>query len=103
MSQFRLSVWKNPNPASLSDKRYRPLQHHQQPIRKSNQKIDVNSCPQKPRCAPCEVYVLEVSHSKRPAHDRQISLVPVPERLRGALAVDSAPDEARDVPPALDR
>jgi hypothetical protein len=33
MSYFRLGEWKNPNPASLCDERYRPLQRHQQPSR----------------------------------------------------------------------
>ena len=52
MSYFRLGEWKNPNPASLRDERYRPLQRHQQPIRKPNQRIDVDPCPQKPRSEP---------------------------------------------------
>ena len=30
--------------------------------------------------------MLEVRHGKRPAHDCRVSLVPVPEWLRGALA-----------------
>ena len=94
MSYFRLDELKNPNLASLRDEPYRPLQRPQQPIRKPNQKIDVDSCPQKPRSEPSEAHVLEVRHGKRPAHDCHISLVPVQERLRGALAVDSAPDEA---------
>src|SRR5262249_42737859 len=49
-----------------------------------------------------EAHVLEVRHGKRPADDRNISLVPVPERFRGGLAIDPAPDEARDIPAALD-
>src|SRR4029453_8735314 len=36
-------------------------------------------------------------------HDRHVSLVPVAERLRGALAVDSAPNEPRHICPPLDR
>src|SRR5262249_5400504 len=52
MSHLRLGERKNPNPASLRDKRYRPLQRHQQPIRKPNKKIDVDACPQEPRREP---------------------------------------------------
>src|SRR5262245_1040587 len=52
MSHLRLGERKNPNPASLRDKRYRPLQRHQQPIRKPNQKIYVDACPQEPRREP---------------------------------------------------
>jgi hypothetical protein len=47
--------------------------------------------------------VLEVRYGKRSAHDCHISLVPVPERLRGLFAVDSAPYEAGDIRPSLDR
>src|SRR5262249_45609312 len=102
MSRFRLGEWKNPNPAPLRDERYRPLQRHQEPIRESDQEIDVDAEPQEPRREPREAHVLEVGHGERPAHDRHVALVPVPERLRGTLALDSAPDEARDVPPPLD-
>ena len=37
---------ENPHTAALGPERDAPLQHHQQPVRKTNQKIDVNPNPQ---------------------------------------------------------
>jgi len=46
INHFHRGEWKNPDPASLREERYSPLQHHQEPIRKSNQEIDVDADPQ---------------------------------------------------------
>ena len=69
-------------PAS-SQKRHYPLQDDEEPVREPNEKIDVHNCPDNLRRKSREPQKAKIGDRIRAPHDREVSLVPIPEG-RGA-------------------
>src|SRR6185369_2191015 len=94
---------KYPHSAALGPKRNSPLQHHQQPVRKADQKVNVNPYPQHPRYHPDEAKRVEIGYREGAAYDREISFVPIPERRGRSLPPNTPADNRSNILALLDR
>src|SRR6266550_4898175 len=74
-----------------------PLQEHKQAIGKSNEKVNMHDCPDYPRCETRKPAEAQVGDGVCSADDREITLIPIPERFRLSTPRHTAPNDVRNV------
>ncbi len=74
-----------------------PLQQHKQAIGKSNEKVNMHDCPDYPRCETRKPAEAQVGDGVCSADDREITLIPIPERFRLCTPRHTAPNDIRNV------
>src|SRR5438270_7272453 len=76
-----LHIRNQPHPRLRREISVRPLEQHHEPISEPDEIHDVDEQPEDPRKPAGESYPAQVSDGARSSDGRQISLVPVAERL----------------------
>jgi len=93
---------KYSNAATFCQERKAPLEADEQPIRKSDEKVDVYARPDQPCREARKPSEPQIRHGISSAHDCELTLIPIPERLGLWATGETAPNDIGNVPAFLD-